>query len=131
MTEPKTFSDENIDDMTTTQLTALRIKEERTKQNLSQQALADHLGMDISNYSRLENGKYEITISKLEAIAEFLKVPVISILPTSLQSGGNYVIENSTNSLNGNGTLINHFTDQEMQKTLKQVIELLQNQLVK
>ena len=76
MTDETIFDDKNTHEMNTNQLTANRIKEERIKLNYAQQAVADYLGMDISNYSRLENGKLEITISKLEAIAEFFKIPV-------------------------------------------------------
>jgi transcriptional regulator with XRE-family HTH domain len=124
-----TYSEPNTSDhnMNTNQLTATRIKEERLRLNYTQQAVADHLGMNISNYSRLENGKYEITIAKLEAIAEFFKVPVINFLPTSLQG--------SINITNGNhsciGTLINNYTDHEMQNSLKLVVELLQSQIKK
>jgi transcriptional regulator with XRE-family HTH domain len=127
MTESSIFSDKNTNDMNTNQLTAIRIKEERMRLNYSQQAIADHLGMDISNYSRLENGKVEITISKLEAIAEFFKVPMVNFLPNSLYG--------SINISNGNhsciGTLINNYTDNEMQSSLKLVIELLQSQIKK
>ena len=131
MTDETIFDDKNTHLMNTNQLTAYRIKEERLRLNYSQQAVADYLGMDISNYSRLENGKLEITITKLEAIAEFFKVPITTILPASLLGTCIYNIEHSQNSLNGNGTLVNNFTDQDIQNSLKLVIELLQNQIKK
>ena len=46
--------DDHHESLTTNQLITIRIKEERMRHNLSQQVIADHLGMDISNYSRLE-----------------------------------------------------------------------------
>ena len=73
MTDETIFDDKNTHEMNTNQLTAKRIKEERIKLNYAQQAVADYLGMDISNYSRLENGKLEITISKLKPLLSFLK----------------------------------------------------------
>lgn len=101
------MSDQNQPDMTTNQQTAIRIREERLKQNITQQAIADHLGIDISSYSRLENGTVEITITRLEAIAEFFKVPAVTFLPSSFQNSGTFIIENSPNSVNGNGNYNN------------------------
>ncbi len=124
MTESSIFSDQNTNDMNTNQLTAIRIKEERMRMNYSQQAVADHLGMDISNYSRLENGKVEITIGKLEAIAEFFKVPIIFFIPNQTS---NITINNG--SYGNHSTLIHNYSDSEMQNSLKLVIELLQRQI--
>jgi transcriptional regulator with XRE-family HTH domain len=73
MTDETIFDDKNTHEMNTNQLTANRIKEERIKLNYAQQAVADYLGMDISNYSRLENGKLEITISNSKPSLSFLK----------------------------------------------------------
>lgn len=126
MTESSIFSDQNTNGMNTNQLTAIRIKEERLRLNYSQQALADHLGMDISNYSRLENGKIEITIGKLEAIAEFFKVPIIFFIPNQTS---NITINNG--SYGNHSTLIHNYSDSEMQSSLKLVIELLQSQIKK
>lgn len=124
MTDSSIFSDKNANDMNTNQLTAIRIKEERMRLNYSQQAVADHLGMDISNYSRLENGKVEISISKLEAIAEFFKVPIIFFIPNQTS---NITINNG--SYGNHSTLIHNYSDSEMQNSLKLVIELLQRQI--
>ena len=126
MTSSSDPSEENHTDMTTNQMTAIRIKDERLKKNYAQQALADHLGMNISNYSRLENGKIEITIEKLEAIAEFLKVPFVTLLPNNLPSNVN--IDNGSY---GKNTMINNYADEETQKSLKMVIKLLEEKLTK
>ena len=115
--------------MNTNQLTAIRIKEERTRLNYSQQAIADHLRMDISTYSRLENGKIEITIAKLEAIAEFFKVPVVVLMPNHMVS--NITINNGSYGNNNSSTMIHNYSDQEMQNSLKLVVELLQSQIKK
>ena len=127
MTDETIFDDKNTHEMNTNQLTANRIKEERIKLNYAQQAVADYLGMDISNYSRLENGKLEITISKLEAIAEFFKIPVVVLIPNGTTS--NITINNG--SYGNNSTMVHNYSDADIQKSLKMVIELLQNQIKK
>jgi transcriptional regulator with XRE-family HTH domain len=126
MTESSIFSDQNTNDMNTNQLTGIRIKEERLRLNYSQQALADHLGMDISNYSRLENGKIEITIAKLEAIAEFFKVPLVRLLPINMQGSVN--INNGTAIINGNSTM-NHtnINTQDLNAFFEKIVTLIQN----
>lgn len=119
-----TFKEPNIQDeiMNTNQLTAIRIKEERNRLNYSQQAVADYLKMDISTYSRLENGKIEITIAKLEAIAEFFNVPIVSLLPSPIQN--NY-LSNGSAIIQGNGTINNNFGDLTNKETLNFIIETL------
>lgn len=122
-----TYSESNTSDhnMNTNQLTATRIKEERLRLNYTQQAVADHLGMNISNYSRLENGKYEITIAKLEAIAEFFKVPLINLLPNNL-SKSIFTVGNN-NIVNENGTIT--CESPALINTINVTIELLQKAL--
>ena len=107
MSDQNNTNQHHHQDMTTNQQTAIRIREERLRQNITQQAVAEYLGIDISTYSRLENGTVEITISRLEAIAEYFKVPVVTLLPANLNSSNTYYIENSNNSLNGNGNYNN------------------------
>ena len=129
MTDETIFDDKNTHEMNTNQLTANRIKEERIKLNYAQQAVADYLGMDISNYSRLENWKLEITISKLEAIAEFFKIPVVVLIPNGTTS--NITINNGSYGNNNSSTMVHNYSDADIQKSLKMVIELLQGQVKK
>ena len=129
MTDETIFDDKNTHEMNTNQLTAKRIKEERIKLNYAQQAVADYLGMDISNYSRLENWKLEITISKLEAIAEFFKIPVFVLIPNGTTS--NITINNGSYGNNNSSTMVHNYSDADIQKSLKMVIELLQGQVKK
>ena len=129
MTDETIFDDKNTHEMNTNQLTANRSKEERIKLNYAQQAVADYLGMDISNYSRLENGKLEITISKLEAIAEFFKIPVVVLIPNGTTS--NITINNGSYGNNNSSTMVHNYSDADIQKSLKMVIELLQGQVKK
>ena len=124
------MSDQNQPDMTTNQQTAIRIREERLKQNITQQAIADHLGIDISSYSRLENGTVEITITRLEAIAEFFKVPAIKLIPSA--NSNIYHINNCLGVNNGNGTFNQILDQNQFAKSIDSIfkeLEFLKNNL--
>ena len=51
---------------------AKKIRLERLKQNLSQQNLADELGITAAAYSNLERGVSDITISRLFEVSRIL-----------------------------------------------------------
>jgi transcriptional regulator with XRE-family HTH domain len=51
-----------------------RIKHLREQANYTQRYMADELGVDCATYSRLENGKIDITVSRLVKMAEILKI---------------------------------------------------------
>lgn len=51
-----------------------KIRKLRIERNFSQRYLAEELGIDISNYGRLESGKQKITIDRLMKIAAVLGV---------------------------------------------------------
>lgn len=57
------------------------IREIRKKQNLLQIDLAVMVGIDRAYLSEIENGKTNVSISLLYAIADALKVSLTSILP--------------------------------------------------
>lgn len=59
---------------------AERIRFERLRLNLSQQNMADELGITVAAYSNLERGVTEISINRLFKIAELLKVPINTFL---------------------------------------------------
>jgi transcriptional regulator with XRE-family HTH domain len=52
----------------------------RLSKNLSQQNIADELGITVSAYSNMERGVTEITIQRLKKIAEIFGVNVNEIL---------------------------------------------------
>lgn len=56
------------------------IRQIRQNKGLSQENLADALGISTSAYGDLERGKTEITISRLAAIAHTLEVPFTTLL---------------------------------------------------
>jgi len=54
-------------------MVAEKIRLERLKQNLSQQNMADELGITAASYSNLERGVSDITISRLFEVSRILK----------------------------------------------------------
>jgi transcriptional regulator with XRE-family HTH domain len=52
---------------------AEKIRIERLRLNLSQQNLADELGITVAAYSNLERGVSEISVNRLVIIANILK----------------------------------------------------------
>ena len=59
---------------------SVRIKGIRLKKGLSQEEVAEKLGMNQSNYARLENGKTDIKFERLAQIAEALEMSVGSLI---------------------------------------------------
>lgn len=57
----------------------LKLRDCRLNSGISQESLADLLGMTQCNYSRRENGKKKISISEWEKIAKILNVKVEDI----------------------------------------------------
>jgi transcriptional regulator with XRE-family HTH domain len=57
-----------------------KIRGIRTLKGLSQQNMADVLGLSLPTYAEIERGKKDVTISRLEKIAEKLGVTLNDIL---------------------------------------------------
>lgn len=58
-----------------------RIRKERSKLNLSQEALAHACGIDRSYMGRIERGEVNITVEKLYVIADVLGCNPAILLP--------------------------------------------------
>ena len=58
----------------------LRIKALREQQNLSSQQIAEAIKMSENNYLRIEEGKFSVSVDKLEEIAVLLGTRVNLIL---------------------------------------------------
>ena len=52
----------------------------RKKNQLTQQDLADYLNLDVSSVSKLESGKIDISLSKLELLSKKYGMSVIELL---------------------------------------------------
>ena len=64
----------------------LRIKLERTKQNLTQEQLAELADISSSYLSAIERGKQSISLDYTNRIAEALKIPVNELLTREPES---------------------------------------------
>ena len=84
---------------------AERIRMARLMRSLSQQNMADELGLTVASYSNIERGVTELTVVRLYAISEILGITVQSLLKLEeeqpygvLQDSKNTYIKNSANS---------------------------------
>ena len=69
----------------------LRIKLERTKQNLTQEQLAELADISSSYLSAIERGKQSISLEYTNRIADALKIPVNELL--THETGSRYGME--------------------------------------
>ena len=54
----------------------MNLKEIRKGKGLTQEELADAIGMDQASISRIENRKQPVTVEQLRSIADALEVPI-------------------------------------------------------
>ncbi len=52
----------------------------RQHRKISQEKMAEQLGMSVNNYSSIERGKVDLNISRLEEIASILQVNLFELL---------------------------------------------------
>ncbi len=64
---------------TATEMLGARIREQRKKKRLTQEQLAEMLGIDQKHMSRIELGKSYPSLDRLTMIAEALEVPLPSL----------------------------------------------------
>ena len=74
---------------------AERIRMTRLMKSLSQQNMADELGITVASYSNIERGVTELTVVRLDAIAKILGVTLQSLLP--LEDSQNQLIQDPKN----------------------------------
>jgi transcriptional regulator with XRE-family HTH domain len=60
----------------------IRLLEARKAKGFSQNQIAEKLCMDVSNYSRRENGQIRINVSEWEKLSKILDVPLNDIYET-------------------------------------------------
>jgi transcriptional regulator with XRE-family HTH domain len=71
-------------------IVAKKIRLERLKQNLSQQNMADELGITAAAYSNLERGVSDITISRLFEVSRILSKTPQWFIEEMSSSNDNY-----------------------------------------
>lgn len=74
-----------------------KIKLFRTNKGISQKEIALSIGIDQAQYSRIENGKVEPTLSSLEKIADALEIKIAELFsekqPTTIDSYNKSMVE--------------------------------------
>jgi len=93
--------------MNLNELTASKIRGLRRNLGYTTEAMAKDLGISKTAYSQMENGRVEITLSRIEMIANICNIPISDIIPVadsnhqiSNGSGDNY--NATTNTVNNN-----------------------------
>lgn len=101
-----------------------KIKKLRELKNLTQEHMANSIGITQGAYSRMELGETEITYSKLEKISEEL-----GMKPEEVIAFNESVVFNVMNNQTGNGLVINNSQLSEAEKNLfEQQIILLKEE---
>lgn len=70
------------------------IKKIRELKNFTRDHIAGELGMSTSGYGKIERGEVDLTITKLNKIAEILDVPVLFIFNFNV----NHIFEDNKKS---------------------------------
>jgi transcriptional regulator with XRE-family HTH domain len=101
-----------------------KIKKLRELKNLTQEHMANSIGISQGAYSRMELGETEITYSKLVKISEEL-----GMKPEEVIAFNESVVFNVMNNETGNGLVINNSQFSEIEKNLfEQQIVLLKEE---
>lgn len=124
--------------MTTTQD---NIRELRENQNWTQEEMAEKLGMSKNGYAKIERGESDVTLSRLEQIANIFNINISDIIKTNDKNlavvigDGDNNVQNNYNSYQSDieklELIIQHKDVLLQQKeneiqALKQIIQLLQ-----
>jgi len=99
-----------------------KIRHLRSLKNYSQENMAELLEMSPSGYARIEQGKTDVQVSRLEKIAKILEIPLEELM--KLDDTGNITI-NSPNSYNGNNITVNHVSPEAFRQ-LEQTVRNLE-----
>ncbi|MBU3662196.1 MAG: helix-turn-helix transcriptional regulator [Bacteroidetes bacterium] len=86
----------------------------RKKNGITQQEIAEYLGIDTTSYGRLERGERNLSADRLELIAKFYKVSVYNLLE------GINIVESTTQKQNSENDFLEY---------LKQENQFLRNSI--
>lgn len=109
--------------------TKIKLQETRLKKGLSQEKIADMLGMTQSNYSRKENGSSKITKQEWERLSKTLDVPVDEIFEND-ESHIFIFQDNATGNYSGTNNIYSipkHI--EELLETQRKYIERLEEEI--
>ncbi len=103
-----------------------RLKVLRTERGLTQEAVAEQLNISLSAYARMERGEIEMTIQRLEAVANLFGKNIIDMLElTGMKASHNYSNNHFENNQVYQGNLQFPAVSQEAHELLKKQVETL------
>lgn len=100
----------------------INIKKIRELKNFTQAYMAARLDMSVPGYSKIENDKTDITVSRLNAIAEILETDLHTIL--------NFDAKNVFHQCNNHNSIITGYNHQlNLNGNVDQLLAQLQNEI--
>ena len=97
---------------------AERIRLARLMKGLSQQNLADELGITVASYSNIERGVTEISVVRLYAISKILNISITSFFEENIDKPINLIKEPTENFYTKNEFNLNEIIEElKHQKT--------------
>lgn len=102
----------------------------RLTQNLSQQNMADELQITVAAYSNIERGVTDISVSRLQQIADILKTEITTFFQSDFQVNESHQVYESVLALQVQ-QLMNLYQKQQIQlDRLTQELALLKKKFV-
>jgi transcriptional regulator with XRE-family HTH domain len=105
------------------------IRQIRELKSYTQTFMADHLNMSIGGYSKIETGQTDVSISKVQQIADILETDLGTIFNFDAKNifhqcnNENSVITGTINTQNNNGDLLEFLTSiQDQIKLMKEMM---------
>ena len=100
-----------------------KIRQLREQHQLSQENMADKLGMSVTGYAKIERGEVRSNLSRLEQISEVFDIDICELLSFG-ENDKVYFNNSSHESTNSNNS--NHFLFAVGNDNLEKVIQQLQ-----
>jgi transcriptional regulator with XRE-family HTH domain len=93
------------------------IRKFRELRNITREEMADKLGLSLSGYSKIERSEVDLTITRVQKIAEILKIELSKLM--NFDATQIFNMSNNTNTFGGNDATINIQSDEYVQKYIK------------
>lgn len=93
-----------------------KIRTYRTMKGLSQENVAKLLGISLNSFSKIERGETDITVTRLQQIADVLQIRITDIV--GLGENGLYYVSGNQNSTN------NPFINSHSKDSMEFIVEL-------
>jgi transcriptional regulator with XRE-family HTH domain len=105
------------------------IKQLRELKNFTQSYMAEHLSMSIGGYSKIETGQTDVSLSKIQQIAEILDTDLSTILNFDAKNVFNQcnnsgsIVTGTINTQNNNGNVVEFLTSiQDQIVSMKEIL---------